>query len=172
MRQTQKPVIVWDKVAYKCTFPIFFKNKQHKGFLEILKKSIPSSERDYNPTTHEWFIQEKWLDIVVQLTTLVFGEPYVARKEEWNNFQYSSTVIPTHTDLKKFDSILRDAAIITNGTDVAKLERNDAVKLYRKAALILHPDKNPANAAIMSQLNEVFTRLKQTYYKDAENNKV
>lgn len=157
--------IIWDVKTglYKCTFPIFWKLKSHKDFIDVLKKSIPSGERSYDPVTHEWYIEEKWFLLVKQLSEAVFGSVYTYEKQtasNWTAGQGALRATDTNADLKVFDELLRAAGVVTNGTDIKTLSLAEAIKLYRRAALAFHPDRNPNGATDMSRLNEVFTRLK------------
>src|SRR3954470_13571481 len=50
----QRPEIIWDehKKAYKFTFPY------NKGFIDIFKKLVPSSNREWRPGEKCWYFTE------------------------------------------------------------------------------------------------------------------
>lgn len=175
-REPQQTSIMWDEASqsYKCIFAINFNNPRHKDFLNIIKMMIPANERIYDPVIknqvaveHPWFIHEKWYDIVLGLAQGAFGEVFTFKKPE--GFEFSTAQYNPAEDYNVFKTILAEAGIISaNGNGDAQLKSaplSDVTKLYRKAAMMLHPDRNPNNATKMSQLNEVWARLKGTYFK-------
>jgi hypothetical protein len=160
--------------------------KQHiEPIVKFIKSSIPSSERTYDPTTYEWFYHEKWHPFMEQAFkgshyTIVYGVTKEAftelkrKQAEWAKQAgqaFQTKQYDTNEDLEKFQELLIDSAsnkdllIEVPIYDVVKAwTRQQAEKAYKRAIRFYHPDLHPERAVQASELNEVFTRLKESYY--------
>ena len=160
--------------------------KQHiEPIVKFIKMSIPSSERTYDPTTYEWFYHEKWhpimqtalggshFSIVYNVTKEAFTE--LKRKQaEWAKQAgqaFQTKQYNTDEDVLKFSNLLVTANAVlpeenqfTLVDKVAKFTRELAIAAYKKAIKFYHPDLHPERAEQASELNEVWSRLKEGYY--------
>lgn len=157
--------------------------KQHiEPVVKFIKTSVPSSDRTYEPTTFEWFYHEKYHDLMkLALSGSHFTVNYTVTKEQFVELKrkqdefakqagqaFQTKQYPVDDDINKFASLL-STAHVSNGTIFTKValetwNKETATMFYKKAIKFFHPDLHPERAAQASELNEVFTRLKETYY--------
>jgi DnaJ domain len=157
--------------VYRLTFDYQGWNKQHKTFLDVLKRVIvPSSDREYNPVTHAWLISAQnkqgkdYFDLIAPLLDVTFYPVFKFSKQEASKYTYSSSQtgpqISASEYINRFNKIVVEIGLetLTDNTDLPT-----ATKIYRRAAMLLHPDKNPGNEEVaekMSILNEAWTSIK------------
>lgn len=155
--------ILWDNVtnaAYKLKFDNI---RGHWSKVEpivmLIKTSIASSDREYDPDTKTWYISEAKIKPILEMCQAIpdFEVTFVEKPEQVKATQFHSK----EADYAEFKRLLSFAHVQFEDTT----DFNIAVKIYRKAALALHPDRNPEMAAEMSALNEVWSRLKESYFK-------
>ncbi len=120
--------------------------------VDFLKTQIPVSDRSFDPTTKIWTFTENYLQGVRALCVLLYGVNDVAvleRKTVEGQARQAPTSVHTTNTL---DSLC---------VQFVKLLPFDAAQTaYRKAALLLHPDRG-GDMEKMSQLNVVWTRLEK-----------
>jgi hypothetical protein len=155
--------------------------KQHiEPIVKFIKASIPSSERTYDPTTYEWFYHEKWHPFMEQAFkgshyTIIYGVTKEAftelkrKQAEWakqagQSFQHKQ--YPVDEDVKNFFALLDKAGLVTHTKldELKEWTKDQAIAMYKKAIRKFHPDLFPERAAQASELNEVWSRLKESYY--------
>jgi len=157
--------------------------KQHiEPVVKFIKTSVPSSDRTYDPTTFEWFYHEKYHDLMkLALSGSHFTVNYTVTKEQFVELKrkqdefakqagqaLQTKQYPVDDDINKFASLL-STAHVSNGTVFTKValetwNKETATMFYKKAIKFFHPDLHPERAAQASELNEVWTRLKEGYY--------
>lgn len=149
--------ITWnpDIEAYETSFPY------NELFINWIKSNIPTNKRsmDYDSSRtpkYKWMFEQTTLETVIlpmmraMFTSCKFVIVDKAKVEEYNKgFQQS---IPIDKDKLKQEF---RALVIAAGIDTELSDR----KQYLKAALYYHPDRNPAMAAQMSRLNEIWTTV-------------
>lgn len=157
----------------------------NKTVIDIIKTGIPTNERTTNgPPEWKWFFGEKYFDLIkfalegagftIKIVTKedidrLRAEQAQHRKNNQNLFKPAG--ISIDVELQKFSNLLVTAnafpAQPNNNIlieEIKKLTRELATKAYKRAAQFYHPDKNPANAASMSELNSTWAILKEGYY--------
>lgn len=155
--------IQWDNVtnaAYKLRFDQIGKHwSKIEPIITLIKTSIASSDREYDPDTKTWYISEKHITAIRQICEAI------------PDFEVIFVEKPEQVQAQKFHNKEDDYAEFKRLVSFAHIQFDDttellaATKVFRKAAMYLHPDRNPDMANEMSALNEVFTRLKTTYFK-------
>ena len=166
-----KVEMIWkpDLGAYQVRFPY------DKTMIEFLKSKIPSGYRtpdyDENGKFRFWLIDKDYAEALLDILKIKFKNiPFtVITKEKVDEFnQGSHLTIQTdpNISLRIFAKLLHDAGV-TNGTEPewTKLTILEVTKLYRKAAMYYHPDRNPQLAAEMSNLNKAWSELKEVYWR-------
>lgn len=158
--------ITWDNVtnaAYKLKFDNIGKHwDKVQPIIDLIKTSIGSSDREYEPETKTWYISEKHITSIKEICEQIpdFDVIYVAKPDQVRATAFHSK----ESDYAEFKRLISFAHITFEDTT----DLDVALKIYRKAALALHPDRNPEMASEMSALNEVWSRLKVSYFKKEE----
>lgn len=156
-----KASLIWDNIAqvYKFTF-----DWVGADFVEVLKKTIPSSDRAWDIKTKTWFLSEHGYDICKLLIEAVFQTTIIqdrkAIEDKWKEFSFQVQSIDPNKELETFTSILTKVGITW---DKSCKDGKLAVKAYRKAAMFLHPDRNPSGAEDMSKLNSAWANLDEYF---------
>lgn len=144
-------------------------------------KTIPSGKRKYDPDTKIWYIDnEYWQQMRQffiagsQLFTLVehpdedsfncvlTGQPKT--KPSWNgpapdaakNFYHNFNNVITRIADNKSDKQLLAELLQIQSFDHIPSDKTLANKLYRAAAMRLHPDRNNGDGSKMSELNRIW----------------
>lgn len=164
---------VWDELTQTYIFRVTKINwRSEKAklnlFLDVLKSSIPSGHRDYDPKTYTWYIKESYYDILEPIMENYFDGFHSSKKPDTGTA--SGNIIPTDEYLKTFRDYCTQAVTDKfefefDKIDWHTLSLKDANKIYRWAAMKYHPDRNPQGAEIMSKLNEAWANLKGVYFK-------
>src|SRR5882757_7646033 len=161
--------------AYKLKLEGNFKS-DIEPMVTFVKAAIPSSDRTYDPTTREWFYHEKFHPTMEQalkgsrfvLNYTVTKEQFVELKRKKDEFArqagqtFQVKQYDTNEDLAKFGILLTEAAIPTK--DYVSWSREIATSFWKKALKFFHPDLHPERTEQASELNEVWSRLKEGYY--------
>lgn len=146
--------------GYRLKFDYQGWNKSHKDFLFVLKGLIPSSDREYNPVTKIWFISAhsntgmdyyKLLEPLLDATFYPVFKFSKADTEQYKYGQVGGIKISVNDEINKFNKLMIELTLPQLND---KTEQSEATKIYRKAALLLHPDRNQGNGEKMSILNE------------------
>jgi len=160
--------------------------KQHiEPIVKFIKATIPSNDRTYDPNTYEWFYHEKWHPLMdMAFKGSQFSVQYTITKEAFTELKrkqsewakqagqsFQTKQYNTSEDIEKFAFLLNEAGFSQpNGTFTGIVEylenipKDIAISLYKKAIRFFHPDLHPDRATQASELNEVFSRLKESYY--------
>lgn len=158
--------IQWDNItnaAYKLKFDQIGKHwNKVQPIIDLIKTSIASSDREYDKETKTWFLAEKHIasikavcEAIPEFEVIFIEKPEQVAAQRFHNKE---------DDYAEFKRLISFAHLsIDDGADLST-----AIKIFRKAAMLLHPDRNPNMASEMSALNEVFSRLKQNYWKEKE----
>lgn len=152
--------------------------KQHiEPIVKFIKASIPSSDRTYDPTTYEWAFHEKFWPLMeqafkgshFQVSFTVRKEDFVELKRKQAEFAkqagqtFQTRQYNTDEDLNLFGNLIA-ATNYHNGNGYKNWNREEATAAYKKAIRFYHPDLHPERAAQAAELNEVWSRLKESYY--------
>lgn len=163
--------------AYKLKLEGNFKS-DIEPMVTFVKAAIPSSDRTYDPITREWFYHEKFHPTMEQalkgsrfaLNYTVTKEQFVELKRKQDEFArqagqtFQVKQYDTNEDLAKFGSLLRQSGVTSPISEISTWAREQALKAYRFAIKFFHPDLHPERAEQASELNEVWSRLKEGYY--------
>ena len=161
--------------AYKLKLEGNFKT-HIEPIVKFIKTAIPSSDRTYDPTTYEWAFHEKYYPLMeqafkgshFQVSFTVRKEDFVELKRKQAEFakqagqSFQTKQYSTDEDINKFASLLLQASIPATG--YLDWTKEEAIKIYKRAIRFFHPDLHPERASQASELNEVFSRLKESYY--------
>lgn len=164
-----------------------YKFKFIRGFsrpvIDIIKTGIPTNERTTSgPPDWEWYFKEQYypliklaLDGAGFVTKIITKEDIEKLKVE--QAEQQKNIPPNHgqmfkpaaysidNELNKFQNLLVGASQTSITLNEVKNWTKDlATKAYRKAAQYYHPDKSPALAHMMSELNTTWAILKEGYY--------
>ena len=167
--RTQSISFIWDASVQAYRLNLSWDGKTTENIISVIKGFIPSGERDYDPSTKTWWVKESYFEGIKKVILTYYPNAHVVEKsdETWqSNFGKSS--LPSETDLTfKFTKLISEAEILPPALPCPAIrwEFIPIQKLYRKAALFYHPDRNPDFASKMSELNETWTLLKQIYFK-------
>jgi len=158
--------ITWDQVtnaAYRVRFDnIGGKFDKVRLVIDLIKTSIPSSQYEYDPETKTWYIGEAYIKGIKTCCEVIpdFEVIYTERPTDMP----TARMYPKEVDYADFVRVLSLAHVPwTDTTDFVA-----AKKAYFKAAMYLHPDRNPHMYDEMVVLNTVWDRLKENYFKHAE----
>jgi hypothetical protein len=122
------------------------------AFIEFLKAAIPASDRGFDPPTKTWMFAKKYLDAVQQSAERFFGKNDVSVITE----KQVAGSAPQTVAKQSLDSVM---------IEFMKLLPTDAATAaYRKAAMLLHPDRG-GDMEKMSKLNTLWDRLQSEVYK-------
>lgn len=176
--------------AYKLKLEGNFKT-HIEPIVKFIKASIPSSDRTYDPTTYEWAFHERFWPLMeqafkgshFQVQFTVRKEDFVELKRKQAEFAkqagqtFQTHQYDTNKDINKFFELLTpvllkiDFPFVCGGiptdfnlTAIQNIDRSQAEKAYKKAIRFYHPDLHPERAAQASELNEIWSRLKESYY--------
>jgi hypothetical protein len=158
--------ISWDNVtntAYKLQFTNIRGHwSKCEVVIQLIKQTIPSSQREYDPDTKTWFIGEPFIKGIKDTCDTIpdFDVIYTEKPSE----VFASRMHSHEDDYREFKHMLELAHVQWTDTTDAKI----AKKAYLRASMYLHPDRNPHMAAEMSTLNEVFSRLQGSYFKPSK----
>lgn len=166
-----KVEMIWkpDLGAYQVCFPF------DKTMLEFLKAKIPSGFRtpdyDDNGKFRSWLIDKDYAEALLDVLKIKFRHCTftVITKEKVDEYSQGALLtvqFDPNISLRTFAKLLQDAGV-TNSIEPKWTELTilEATKMYRKAAMYYHPDRNPQLAAEMSNLNKAWTELKGAYWK-------
>lgn len=170
-RDYKEATLRWDNniQLYKLNFKMGDSTK-FKALVDIIKTYIPSHERSFDTSSKTWLFAETAYDAVRAIVEATFaretGGKYTIYdkdqyQKEWSRFQQPVKVTDNSSELQKFRSLLQDAGWPLLDSELQ--DKNAIVKKYRRALMVLHPDRNPANADKCSQLNATFQNL-QNYF--------
>lgn len=127
-------------------------NSNTEKFVNFLKTAIPVSDRSFDPQTKTWSFAKKYLDPVVQASKMYYGNHEVSVITEQQVKGATQTVAAKQT----IDQVM---------VEFMKLLPFDAAQsAFRKAAILLHPDRG-GDMEHMAKLNTLWDRLEKEIYK-------
>jgi len=160
-----KPVVAtWipQANAYKVAFPY------DELFIAMLKERVPKGSREWVSEEKVWYFAEEYFELLLlplmreRFKDSDFSITDKATVETYSRGQASTVTVSTDVLVEKFWRMLEQAGLKPDRTvlalDVAK-------KVYRKAALFYHPDRNNNDGKKMSQLNYLWQSLEGVYFK-------
>lgn len=131
-----------------------------KAITNLIKATIPVSDRTYDPETKHWGLLSKHY-VIFKTNCKLFGIDWkeVTPIKEGNFFYeeaLNSPVVVTKESLAaQLCKLLEVTSEILKDTNAAK-------KAYRAAALKYHPDRNNGDGARMSELNSIWSQYNAT----------
>lgn len=134
-----------------------FASSYSKEIVDFLGKSIPVSDRSWDPTTKIWTFVEKQLQPILGFLKLAGVTPVLMTRQqvEAASQAKSNTNTGVSSQRKPLDTVL---------IEFVRLLPYDAAKTaYRKAALELHPDRG-GDASKAASLNDAWTRISKEVY--------
>ena len=143
--------------AYKVKFPY------NENFIELIKKSVPDSEREYDAFEKKWTIATKYFeDMLLPAAKILWPTAdftIIDRKEveKFNQGQRNAPqVIAPEVLAEKFYQMLEKAGLSVDrkSSEFARIR-----KIYLKAAMYYHPDRNKGDGVQMSELNYLWQSL-------------
>jgi DnaJ-class molecular chaperone len=155
--------ITWDQItnaAYKLRFDQIGKHwDKVQPIIDLIKTSIASSDREYEPETKTWYISEAKIKPIKEICEQIpdFEVIFIEKPEQVKATAFHSK----EADYAEFKRLVSFAHVTFEDT----VDLHVATKIFRQAAMKLHPDRAPEMASTMSSLNEVWTRLKGSYFK-------
>jgi hypothetical protein len=137
-----------------------------QGFIEALKKLIPSGDRNFDPNTKFWYFKEQYGEMLRQLAQTSFGlssVSFVSKQVASQSRQaYSNPQSAGYVHAAASGGGTTEDAVVA----FFSLVPYDAAKrCYLLAAQALHPDKPEGDGAKMSKLNELWKRIEKEFYK-------
>lgn len=142
--------------AYAVTFAY------NKALVEGIKLLIPSGDRDFDPTSHTWYVKEQYGEMLRQLAEKGFGVGSVS---------FTSKTVAQQTQQRTYSGNTASVTPASGTTEDAVvafmgLVPYDAAKrCYLLAAQALHPDKPSGDPSKMARLNELWVRVEKEFYK-------
>lgn len=133
-----------------------WESNQVQGIIGIIKTHIPSSDRLYDPVSHEWTIAEKHWQFIMSLITPTGWNIKEEKIISAEDFFYNDFVDNTPKESK--DSL---AAKLVALLDITAQDLQDSgllKKAYRRKAIEWHPDKNGGDGSKMSELNSIWSQ--------------
>lgn len=140
-------------------YAIKFNDTRHWDKMQICIqyiKNFPYGERDYDPDNKTWFLVEKHISGLKQMLELM-PESFTVDWQEKPSNTPTATFVPMEVYLNRF----KDLA----GEDISKLTYDQAKKIYRRACMLNHPDRNGGDGTKMSSINEAWSNIEQNFYK-------
>lgn len=138
-----------------------------QGVITFVKGTIPAHERDYDSVTKVWGIPEQYFEnISLLLKGINKFDVNIIEKPKGSTSQ--ATFVPVSKFITTFESLTEAKLQESNGNWI---KYDEAKRIYRRACLSLHPDRNPNDfsmASKMSQLNQAWTELEIRHFKVRE----
>lgn len=122
-------------------------------FINFIKAAIPASDRSFDPASKNWKFHKKYADAVVSTAKKCFGDGNVAFISE----QQVKGATPAASKTLTLESACAEFVKI--------LPFDAANAAFRKAAMLLHPDRG-GNMESMSRLNILWDKIKAELYKE------
>lgn len=125
-----------------------------KPIVNLLKGTIPVSDRSYDPATRTWSFIDKYMPAVKKLAETIGMQVEEKAAVSADGFFYEHAVSAPAVESK--DSLAHKLAVLLS-VDISVL--NDPIatkKAYRAKALLFHPDRNNGDGTRMSELNSVW----------------
>ena len=146
------------------------KGKIIKAFIDV---SVGKTARIFDFKRKCWFIQNSVIDaVLVGIKTLIAQGPLsgytiVDKRVKLESFdEFFNKTDDSHraTPPKSKPELVGEFYRLMANTGVESqwltdLKVDEAKKMYRKAAMVLHPDRNNGDGAKMSELNKIWAEL-------------
>jgi len=185
-----KTTITWDAQAkvYKVQFGFLRDRKMFDAMLELLKKSIPSSDRVFDKAKKLWLVSESYLDVMKMVAEAYYSTVEVVEKEkvekiyeEWQANSYTEKPIIISDELSIFTKLIHEAGFNLTNTELNPKDikpesdvepaRKKIKKTYQRAIMFFHPDrysqateeKQKEMAEKASQLNASWQNLQEHF---------
>jgi hypothetical protein len=127
--------------------------------VDCLKSSIPATERSFDPQSKIWTYIEKHHDNLVKLLRAIGMDPVVVSRQQTEAASGASQQAGSTSSAPARSATL-DSVLCTF---MRTLPYDAAQAAYRKASMILHPDRGGSMEA-MSALNVAWTRIEKELY--------
>lgn len=149
-----KCMIFWDSKIQAYQLQMKGEFGKIESIVTFLKKNIPHSDRNWDPATKTWTFTEQYLNGVQKICTVVFGGQEVAclTRDKVEGQTRNISVNGTNT---------LDSALLTF---MKLLPFEAAQAAYRKASMVLHPDRG-GDMEAMTKLNQAWSKIEKEVYK-------
>jgi len=149
-----KVMIYWDTKLQAYQLQMKGDFAKIEKVVSFLKTAIPHSDRNWDPTSKTWTFTEKYLDGVQKLCVVMFGSQEVAclTRDKVEGQTRSVSVNGSNT---------LDSALLTF---MKLLPFEAAQAAYRRASMVLHPDKG-GDMELMTKLNQAWSKIEKEVYK-------
>jgi len=137
-------------------------DKNLKTVVALLKSSIPSGDRDYDPKTNFWYMKEQYGEAVRGFVGAVYGIGSVSFTSK-TVVEQAQQQAPLTLPSTPIQQVVNEFVALVGDKD-ASFSYVSAKKAYRKASLAFHPDHG-GDPSKMARLNELWSRLKGEFYK-------
>lgn len=127
------------------------------NFVEFIKAKVPGSDRAWVASTKTWVIKENWMEVIKLLATELWpGQVTIVTRQEVEDAEKKMREAQRLAILQALPT--RERAMF-EFFEVCPLECLAAA--YKRAAMLLHPDKQGGDANKMSQLNAAWSKLEK-----------
>lgn len=162
-----------DTDEYTCfSWPLW--DATGKGIKAMLDTFIDKSAKNWHPVRKVWFIHNSVSDIFIRgIKALIAGNNQWQIKDQRTTVEafndFFETPPPVGQALKTKQDLLLEFRLICNKQmipDMPPLEDmtlDISKKIYRKAALALHPDRNNGDGSKMAELNIIWAELQTKF---------
>ncbi len=141
--------------AYAIKFNDTYHWDQMQIFIQYLK-NIPYGERDYDPDNKIWYITEQHLPNFRNMMEMIPEHFKIDFQGKPENQAFTGKFVSVDTYLDKFKELTT--------TDLRGQEYTLAKKIYRRAALSNHPDRNNGDGSKMAEINECWSNIERLYF--------
>ncbi len=142
--------------AYAIKFNDTYHWDQMQIFIQYLK-NIPYGERDYDPENKVWYLMEKHLDGFKSMMEMIPEHFVIDFQGKPENQPYVGKFVSVDTYLDQFQ--------ILTTYNLRTMKYDEAKKVYRKCAMLWHPDRNNGDAGRMTEINECWSNIERLYFK-------
>lgn len=137
----------------------------NKDLVDALKAFIPVSDRSFDTGTKIWTITEKYFQPLLSLISKLHINPTVITRQQAEAAKTGSTTGSGYGSSSNAVTRTTLSVIDKACLDFMKLLPYDAAQAaYRKAAMLLHPDRG-GDMEKMTQLNQLWTVIEKELYK-------
>lgn len=158
MTPQQTTVRVWwdtSVQAYRMT------SSFNRQLVDTFKQCVPASNRSFDDQTKIWTFIESYLSPLQNVFKMLGLHPTIITRQQAEQAQQSQPRSAANSPVTSRTASIEDVVY----TFMKSLPYDAALAAYRKAAMLLHPDRNPQSTMdTMSTLNATWTRIAKELY--------